>query len=90
MLRVKDIAKEKGITLDELAKQLGMHRVQLSRVIGKNGNPTVKTLHKIASVLQVDLIDLFEASDQSPRETIYMKQNDKFFPVGHIDKSKLL
>ncbi|WP_010665483.1 helix-turn-helix domain-containing protein [Marinilabilia salmonicolor] len=89
MFKIKEIAKEKGITLDELAQRLNMHRVSLSRIIGKNSNPTVKSLQKIADVLEVDLIDLFDASESTNREVIYIKQNGKFLPAGHIEKSKL-
>ena len=41
-LRVKEICKEKGITIQELADNMEMKRESLSRAI--NGNPTLETL----------------------------------------------
>lgn len=57
-LRIKETAKEKGITLEQLSTILGINRVTLSRTI--NGNPTIDTIQRIADALEVDVIDLFE------------------------------
>lgn len=57
-LRVKEIAKAKGIQMQQLADTLGINRVTLTSTI--NGNPTIGTLEKIAAALQVDFIELFE------------------------------
>ncbi len=57
-LRVKEICKEKGITIGDLADKMQMLRESLSRAI--NGNPTKETLEKIAEALGVPVSDLFE------------------------------
>lgn len=57
-LRVKEICKEKGITIQELADNMEMKRESLSRAI--NGNPTLETLEKIASALGVNISELFD------------------------------
>lgn len=57
-LRIKDIIKEKGMTITELADKMGINRVNLSNMI--NGNPTVETLNKIADSLCVPVTELFE------------------------------
>lgn len=61
--RVKEICKEKGILMEDLAKKLDITRVTLTRNI--NGNPTIETLEKIANALEVSISDLFQqpASD---------------------------
>ncbi|MCI2145828.1 MAG: helix-turn-helix transcriptional regulator [Bacteroidales bacterium] len=61
-LRVKEICKEKGITMESLADQLGIARTNLTKTI--NGNPTISTLNKIASALDVELIDLFNTKKE--------------------------
>ena len=58
-LRVKEICKEKGIQMQELAEKLGITRITLTRNI--SGNPTIETLEKIASGLGVPVSELFEA-----------------------------
>ena len=57
-LRVTEICKEKGITIQELADNMEMKRESLSRAI--NGNPTLETLEKIASALGVNISELFD------------------------------
>ena len=62
-LRVKQIVKEKGLTLAKVAEMLEIHPVNLSTTL--NGNPTIATLEKIANVLGVDVTDLIEIENKS-------------------------
>lgn len=64
-LRIKDICREQGIMLKDLAKQLGLTEVGLSKSI--NGNPTIGRLEEIANALGVPVTKLF---DQSSDEVI--------------------
>lgn len=57
-LRVKEICKEKGLQMQELADKLGITRITLTRNI--SGNPTISTLKSIAAALNVEIVDLFE------------------------------
>lgn len=57
-LRIKEVCKAKGVTLQHVAEIMGVNRVSLSNSI--NGNPTLQTLEKIAGALGVEVIDLFE------------------------------
>lgn len=58
MLRVKEVCREKGITITELAEKMGMAQGNLSKTL--NGNPTVETLYKVSEILGVNTGDLFE------------------------------
>lgn len=58
-MRIKEILKEKGITGTELAKQLGVTQGAFSQYISANGNPSLKTLQKIATALNVPIQELF-------------------------------
>ena len=60
-MRIKEVIKEKGLTVSQLAEIMGVKQESLSRTI--NGNPTLETLHKIANALNVPVGDLFERSD---------------------------
>lgn len=57
MFRIKDILKEKNMTMAELSEKLGIHRVTLSQNLARN--PTIDTLQKIADALEVPLACLF-------------------------------
>lgn len=56
-LRVKEVLKEKGYTIQSLSEAMGVNRVSLTNSI--NGNPTVETLEKIASTIGIDISELF-------------------------------
>lgn len=60
-LRVKKLAKEKGLTLKDLAERLKINRVTLSNMI--NGNPTLESLQKIAYALDVPVYKLFQEEE---------------------------
>lgn len=57
-LRIKEVCKEKGVTLQHVAEVIGVNRVSLSNSI--NGNPTIQTLEKIASALGVAVSELID------------------------------
>ncbi len=59
-LRIKELIKSKGFTMQEFADKLGIARVNLTKTI--NGNPTMETLQKIATALNVQVWELFTAS----------------------------
>lgn len=56
-LKVKDLIKQKGMTMQQFAEMLGVTRDTLTRNI--NGNPTLETLERIANALEVDIAELF-------------------------------
>ncbi len=56
-LRIKEVIKEKGMTITELADKMGINRVNLSNMV--NGNPTVETLNRIADAIGCPVTELF-------------------------------
>lgn len=60
-LRIKEVLKEKGYTIQSLSDEMGINRVSLTNSI--NGNPTVETLEKIANTLGVDVSELFVSNN---------------------------
>lgn len=57
-LRIQEVCKEKGITMQELAKRMGKTYQALYASIGNN--PTLSRLDEIAEILGVSTVDLFE------------------------------
>ncbi len=80
-LRIKEILKEKELTQIDLAKELGVSKIRVNKLI--NGNPTVDTLQRIATILEVDVKDLFTSTGD--KETLYIEREGKYIPVGEID-----
>lgn len=80
-LRVKEIVKQKGLTLAKVAEMLDVHPVNLSTTL--NGNPTIATLEKIANVLEVDFVELFEREDR-PTINGYVKVGTEVVEVSSV------
>ena len=85
--RILELCKEAGINQTELADKIGLSRVGLSKAI--NGNPTVDTLERIASDLEVDITELFTSSSGSIIGVIRIK--DTNYNINSVsDLSRLL
>ena len=56
-LKIKDVAKFKGMTMAQIAERLGINPITLSQSL--NGNPTLSRLTEVANVLGVDVSELF-------------------------------
>jgi len=61
--RIKELCKERGILIKDLAKKVGITDVGLRQSL--NGNPTIGTLEKIADALGVEVAELFRPSDNA-------------------------
>ncbi|MDC2163633.1 helix-turn-helix domain-containing protein [Bacteroides thetaiotaomicron] len=86
-MRIKEVCKEKGITVSQLAEKMGIKQESLSRAI--NGNPTLETLERIASALDVDVPELFSSSSGSIIGVIRIR--DTNYNINSVaDLSRLL
>lgn len=56
--RIKEICREKGIMLKDLASMIGITEVGLSKSL--NGNPNISRLEEIATALGVPVTELFD------------------------------
>lgn len=68
MLRIQEICKERGMTMQELAAQIGITYQALYACA--SGNPTIGKLKIIASALDVDVADLFEREKEEDKNII--------------------
>ncbi len=80
-LRVKEICKERGLQMQELADKLGITRITLTRNI--SGNPTISTLENIAAALGVSVPELFAPQ---PTDTITCPRCVAVLEVKERDK----
>lgn len=70
-LRIKEIIKEKGLTIQLLAGKMDITRVGLSQHI--NGNPSVEVLERIADALNVEIWELFKHESKQADKDSGMK-----------------
>lgn len=56
--KMQKVRKDKGVTQEELAARLSMHRTYIGLIERGERNPTIRTLYKIAKALKVPASDL--------------------------------
>lgn len=81
-LRIKELCKEKGINITQLAEVMGIKQESLSRAI--NGNPTIETLQKIADALKVELWELFTSSTSKEELTALIAHKGEFYRASTV------
>ena len=87
-LRIKEVIKEKGMTVQTLADKMGINRVGLSNYI--NGNPSVAVLEKIAAALEVPIQELFEKEKNENINGYIEIENEVFKITSFQDMENLL
>ncbi|MCE5320269.1 MAG: helix-turn-helix domain-containing protein [Bacteroidales bacterium] len=78
---IKKLLKQRGMTFQQLADQLGVHRVNLSSSLA--GNPTLSRLEEIAKLLDVEVMDLFAKSTQGEM-TGYLEYKGEIYKISSI------
>lgn len=56
-LKAKEVIKEKGMTIEEVASKIGITKGSLSAAL--SGNPTINYLTRVADAIDCDIRDLF-------------------------------
>lgn len=91
-MRIKNIIKEKGLTINELAEKLNVSRQALSKQI--QGKMLIETAEKIASALEVPIWQLFVDPHELRREEkpepeiiALIKSGDTTYSASTIDEA---
>lgn len=84
--RIREIRKEKGLTLVEIADKTGIAQATLSRIETGTMIGTVESHAKIAEILGVGLSDLYLDVDTRQDQTFHQTKNSRP-QVAHHDKS---
>jgi transcriptional regulator with XRE-family HTH domain len=58
-LRIKELCKNKGITLNQLAEKIGISQPSISGIATGKQKPSFDTLEKLAEALEVSPAELF-------------------------------
>lgn len=85
-LRIVEIAHSKGLTMADIAKEIGISRVNLSNSL--NGNPTLSRLREVAKVLDVPVSELFKSVSADKNISGYLECDGKIVKVDSIDAIK--
>lgn len=88
MNRIKEILKEKSITLNELADKIGISRVTLSTQI--NGTANIASYERIAAALDVPMWQLFASPEEAKGEelTALIQHKSDYYKATSVDELK--
>ena len=64
-LRIKDILKDKKVTVVALAKRIGITQANTSNIVNGKTSPSLQTLENISIALDVSITALFDESTKS-------------------------
>lgn len=59
-LKIKKLRLKKSMTQNELSIECNFEKASMSRIESGQTNPTIKTLYKICTALDVHISDLFK------------------------------
>lgn len=85
-LRVVELAHQRGLTMADIAKQIGISRVNLSNSL--NGNPTLSRLTEVAKILSVEVSELFKPSTTDKVISGYLECDGHIVKVDSLDAVK--
>lgn len=85
--RVKELCRQRGMQLKDLASKMGIAPESLSRAI--NGNPQLSTITSIADNLGISISELFAVKEQIPLNAIIVCR-DKTYTAQTLSELKLL
>lgn len=84
-LRISELARQRGMTIADIAKEIGISRVNLSNSL--NGNPTLSRLREVAKVLNVEVSELFKPAN-TPQVIGYLEYRGVITKIESLDALK--
>lgn len=79
---IKKVIKERGYTIEEVARKMGISRVTLSQNMSRN--PTVGTLERIANAIGCKVVDFFQ--DEISSFSAIIKHNGELREVTSVEE----
>lgn len=85
--RVKQLRRERHLTLDQVAERTGVSKTMLSRIESGQSNPTIATLWKIANGFNLSFSSFLEEPDASVVEHVTI---DETTPITNENGTYLI
>jgi len=90
IIRIEQLLKKNNFTIAELARKTGLSRLGLDNLLSGKGNPTLETLEKIASALDIPMSFFFEDNVADKHEynikhlLYYIDFIEKFYGIDGV------
>jgi len=59
-IKLKQLRLSANLSQSKLAENSGFHKAAINRWESKGGNPSIKTLNKLAKALDIDFVEFFK------------------------------
>lgn len=86
-LRIKEVIREEGFTVQSVADKIGKSKQSLHGIIEK-GNPTINTLSDIADAINVPINRLYEEVTGEGKLTALIQHKGDFYKASTIEELK--
>lgn len=87
-LRIKEILKERGMQIGELAELIELSPQNLSKLLNSKSKPSIETFEKIAEKLNVELWELFTESTSKTELTALIQHKADFYKAESLKELK--
>ena len=86
-LRLKEILKERKITISAFSELVGITQANMSNIINGKNSPTLDTLTRINKALGIHIAELFREEEDIE---IYVKYKGQLHPLTKADIIKVI
>jgi len=83
-LRIKEILKERGIQVSELAESIELSPQNLSKLINEKTKPSILTFERIAQTLGVEIWELFTSELSNDELTALIQHKGEFYKANTL------
>lgn len=77
--------ESKDIKVSSLAETVGITRANMSNIVNGKSTPSLDTLERIATALNVDITDLFKKNDSGEDVNGYIKVKGTVYEIHSFD-----
>jgi transcriptional regulator with XRE-family HTH domain len=74
-LRIRALRREQGLSMQALAARCGLSANAISLIERGESSPTVSSLHRLATALEVPIVDLF--NEETGQITVFIKRDSR-------------
>ena len=87
LIRLTEILKEKDLASKDLASEMGISPVTVSRIANGKTFPSPDMLVNLSKTLNVDIKDLFHSTKD--KEPLYVLRDGKYVAIGEMNLEHL-
>lgn len=87
-LRIKELLSRDKITVTAFAKEIGITQANMSNIVNGKSKPSLETLEKIATALNVEVWELFTSSSNTDELTALIDYKGELYRFDSIEALK--